>query len=154
MSASVKTDLVITKNRYVVSLNFNGAGQAFVIGLTNTAFDAIGGETGERIFAQSGITNNSAEITRILWSLSSINAAQLQLHWGQEGHAKGPTAFLCQGQVGDFNFERMAIKNTATGPSGTLVVSTSAGGTPIPASILIEFAVGSGPITPPGYLSL
>lgn len=152
MSASIKTDLVITKNRYVALLNFSGAPQAFVLGLTNTAFDAIGGETGERIFAQSGITNNSAEITRIMYTTGGPSIG-IRLHWGQQGHGSGLTAFMCQGQVGDFNFERMAIKNTATGPSGTLVVS-SYGGSPAQASLLIEFAVGSGSITPPGYLSL
>jgi len=152
MSASIKTDLVITKNRYVVLLNFPTTAQSFVIGLTNTAFDAIRGETGERIFAQSGITNNSAEITRIMYTTASSSNSVL-LRWGQEGHINGPTAFICQGQVGDFNFERMAIKNTATGPSGTLVVTTVGGGN-TPTSVLLEFAVGSGSITPPGYLSL
>ena len=142
--AIVKQDLVKTQKRYVTLLNFiDGESSTYELGVTGSAFDGIGGITGERFVA--GITNNTAALSRITWTLST---GGLNLTWAG---APGATAMRLYGTNGEMNLERTTLKNNATQPTGILRVSPNTG---ISGTVLLEFVHASGSVTPPGYLGL
>jgi|688.fasta_scaffold01681_19 hypothetical protein len=142
--AIVKQDLVKTQKRYVTLLNFiDDESSTYELGVTGSAFDGIGGITGERFVA--GITNNTAALSKITWQ---IGPGSISLEWAG---SPGITAIQLYEDGGEINLERTTLKNNATQPTGILRVSPSTG---ISGTVLLEFVHASGSVTPPGYLGL
>jgi len=138
---ATRHDLVVTQKRLVTRVNFQNESGAFTLGVTASAFDAIGGLTGPRFVA--GITNDTAAISRITWSVSG----GLALTWAG---APGATAMWLY-NTGEMNLERTTLKNNATAPTGILTITPTA---TVTGSVLLEFVHASGSVTPPGYLGL
>jgi hypothetical protein len=141
--AIIKQDLVKTQKRYVTKVDFSSETAMYELGVTGSAFDGIGGITGERFVA--GITNNTAALSRITWTLST---GGLNLTWAG---APGATAMRLYGTNGEMNLERTTLKNNATAPTGILNITPT--GT-LSGTVLLEFVHASGSVTPPGYLGL
>ena len=144
---AIKQDLVKTQKRYVTKVDFSSESALYELGVTGSAFDGIGGITGERFVA--GMTNNTAALSRITWTLSTGGSTGgLNLTWAG---APGATAMRLYGTNGEMNLERTTLKNNATAPTGILNITPT--GT-LSGTVLLEFVHASGSVTPPGYLGL
>lgn len=141
-----RQDLVVTQKRAVTKLVFNAETAAYSLGVTGSLFDGIGGITGERFVA--GITNNTAALSRILWS-NNVATQGYNLTWAGN---PGGTAYVAYGTDGELNFEKFTINNNATNPTGILTI-TPIGGT-VTGTVILEFVHRSGSVTPPNYLAL
>lgn len=138
-----RQDLVKTNKRLVTKIQYAGDATSFVIGLTGSAFDPIGGTTGERFVA--GITNNTAAISRIIYNTSSLANAIVGT-WNASSGATS-TAFIVTGS-GTWDLERSTLNNNVQNPSGTLTVAPLGA---ISGSVIIEFVHKSGSVTPANY---
>jgi len=140
-----RQDLVVTQKRAVTKLVFNNESAAYTHGVTGSLFDGIGGSTGEAFVR--GITNNTAALSRIVWSCLGATAGY-NLTWAG---TPGGTAYIAAGVDGDLSFERFTIKNNATNPTGILTITPTA---TVTGTLILEFVQSSASVTPPGYLSL
>jgi hypothetical protein len=146
---ATKQDLVVTQKRYMAKVQFNNESTGLTFGITGSAFDGIGGLTGERFIL--GITNNTAALSRISWT-SNSSTGGYSLQWNTTNGAAGITAISVYGTDGERDFERVTIKNNDPSPFGTFritpIAPTSSG------TVIVEFVHASGSVTPPGYLGL
>ena len=131
---AIKQNLVVTQKRNVTKINFNGETAPYVLGITGSAFDAIGGADGAPFV--SGITNGTATISKLIWSVNGATSGFI-LTWGPTGPT-GATAMSIYGSNGEFLFEKMALHNDAIQPNGTLVISPQ---TSVIGTLIIEFGL-------------
>lgn len=117
---AVKQDLVVTQKRLVTKIQFNGESTGLTFGITGSAFDNYGGLTGDLLVR--GITNNTAAISRILWSAQSSTAGY-SLQWNTTGGAAGVTAMTVYGTDGEHNFEKTTLRNNDPAPFGTFRIT-------------------------------
>ena len=134
---SSKQDLVVTQKRYVTKIQFDNEVTAYSLGLTASAFDAIGGITGEK-FVQ-GITNNTAALSSIMWN-ANLATGGYNLTWAG---VPGGTAMMLCGPHGDIRLERATIKNNATAPTGILTITPTA---TVTGTLILEFVHASGSV--------
>jgi hypothetical protein len=128
-----KQDLVVTQKRYVTKIQFNADTAAFNLGITGSAFDAIGGVTGESMVR--GITNNTAALSSIIWNAS---ANGYNLTWAG---SPGMTAMMLFGLNGDIALERTTLKNNASTPTGILTITPTGA---LTGTVILEFVHSSG----------
>lgn len=129
-----KQNLVVTQKRNVTKINFNNESAAYVLGITGSAFDAIGGADGVPYIA--GVTSNTASITKLIWSVNGATSGFV-LTWGPAG-ASGATAMGIFGSNGEFLFEKMSLRNNAVDPNGTLIITPQ---TTVIGTLIIEFGL-------------
>lgn len=130
-----KQDLVVTQKRYVTKIQFNNESAAFNLGIAGSAFDAIGGVTGEIMVR--GITNNTAALSSIIWNASG---ATFGYHLAWAG-GTGATAMSLFGPYGNITLERATLKNNAVSPTGILTITPT--GT-LTGTVILEFVHSSG----------
>lgn len=128
---AVKQDLVVTQKRLVTKIQFNGEATGITFGITGSAFDNYGGFTGDSLVR--GITNNTAALSRILWT-ASANGYSLQ--WNTTGGAAGMTAMSLYGSDGEHNFEKQTLRNNDPAPFGTFRITPT--GT-VTGTVILEF---------------
>jgi hypothetical protein len=144
-----RQDIVVTQKRVVTKLNFSAESGAFSLGLTGSLFDALAGLTNNTYPSGlpaslsnsfvAGITNNTAAISRIVWT-SNSGTVGYNLTWA--GSA-GATAIVLYGNDGEHNFEKYTLRNNATGPTGILTITPT--GT-ITGTLILEIVQSSGSV--------
>lgn len=146
---AVKQNLVVTQKRVVTKLSFNNESGSYSLGLTGSCFDALAGVTNESYPAGlpsalsnsfvAGITFSSAAISRILWT-STVAGVGYNLTWAG---SQGATAIMLYGQNGEYNFEKLTLRNNATAPTGILTVTPTATTT---GTLILEIVQSSGSV--------
>lgn len=142
----VRQDLVVTNKRSVVKLDFNNESGTYVLGVTGSLFDPIGGLTGAQFV--SGITSNTAAISKIIWS-SSSSTVGYNLIW--DGATGATMAFRVYGSDGELNFEKFTLNNNAITPTGKLNVIPSSA---VTGTLILEFVHASGSVVPTNYFAV
>lgn len=144
-----RQNLVVTNKRSVVKLTWSGENGSFSLGVTGSLFDAAAGMTTNAYPSGlpasltdpfvAGVTNNTAAISRILWT-SASSTTGYNLTWA--GSA-GATAIVLYGNDGEHNFEKYTLKNNATGPTGILTITPTAA---IVGTLILEIVQSSGSV--------
>jgi hypothetical protein len=144
-----RQDLVVTQKRVVTKINFSAESGAFSLGLTASLFDALAGLTNNTYPSGlpsavsnsfvAGITNNTAAISRIVWT-SSASTNGYNLTWAG---SPGMTAMVLYGNDGEYNFEKFTLKNNATAPTGILTITPTASTT---GTLILEIVQSSGSV--------
>jgi len=125
--------LVRSKNRVVVHFNADTAGGGATFGMDPTIF----GPTAWGEYTTTGLTYNSAAISRIVWGTGGVTGTVDLVFLG----ATGFTAYnIPAGGAGDLNLERMTIPNLAAGATGLFAIQNNlAGAAAKNATVMLEF---------------
>lgn len=125
--------LVRSKNRVVVHFNADTAGGGATFGMDSTIF----GPTAWGDFTTTGLTYNSASISRVVWGVAGVTGSVDLVFLGSTGF----TAFsIPAGGAGDINLERITIPNLAAGATGLFAIQNNlAGASSKNATVMIEF---------------
>lgn len=125
--------LVRSKNRVVVHFNADTAGGGATFGMDPTIF----GPTAWGDFTTTGLTYNSASISRVVWGVAGVTGSVDLVFLGSTGF----TAFsIPAGGAGDINLERITIPNLAAGATGLFAIQNNlAGASSKNATVMIEF---------------
>ena len=130
---TARTDqLVNTKNRIVVMYNTSATGGNSTFSVGPSVFGPTSGE-----FATSGLTYNSAALSRIAWGCDG-SAGNIEIKF------TGATAFTAfvipAGSAGDLNLEKLTIPNLSYGSTGMASVTNSLSpSTNMAATVIMEF---------------
>jgi len=130
---TARTDqLVNTKNRIVVMYNTSATGGDSTFGVGPSVFGPTSGE-----FATSGLTYNSAALSRIAWGCGGTTGT-IEIKF------TGGTAFTAfiipAGSAGDINLEKLTIPNLSYGSTGMAsVTNTISPSTNMAATVIMEF---------------
>lgn len=125
--------LVRSKNRVVVHFNADTAGGGATFGMDPTIF----GPTAWGEYTTTGLTYNSASISRVVWGVAGVTGSVDLVFLGSTGF----TAFsIPAGGAGDINLERITIPNLAAGATGLFAIQNNlAGASSKNATVMIEF---------------
>jgi hypothetical protein len=147
-----RQNLVVTQKRSVVKLNWSAEAAGITLGVTGSLFDALAGMTNNTYpngvpasltdpFV-AGVTNNTAAISRVLWTSNSASATPVGYNLIWAGSV-GATAIVLYGNDGEHNFEKYTLKNNATGPTGILTITPTAS---ITGTLILEIVQSSGSV--------
>lgn len=131
---TARTDqLVNTKNRIVVMYNTSATGGNSTFSVGPSVFGPTSGE-----FATSGLTFNSAALSRIVWGCDG-SAGNIEIKF--TGTTAAFTAFIIPaGSVGDVNLEKLTIPNLSSGSTGMAsITNTLSPATNMAATVIMEF---------------
>jgi len=131
---TARTDqLVNTKNRIVVMYNASATGGNSTFSVGPSVFGPTSGE-----FATSGLTFNSAALSRIAWGCDGVTGT-IEIKF------TGLTAFTAftipAGSAGDVNLEKLTIPNLSYGSTGMASVTNTIGPSTnnMSATVIMEF---------------
>jgi len=124
--------LVRSKNRVVVHYGADTSGGGATFPMDHTVF----GPTAWGEYTTTGLTNNSAAISRMVYGCAGTTGDIGLVFAG----ATGFTAFtIPAGAAGDINLERMTIPNMAFSSTGLFAIQNNISGANKSATVMIEF---------------